>query len=197
MNDLKQIYRNCLLQDAVSLSDDTKEKQRRDKLFQFQKTLRKCEYLFNMSRRKAHFSPLYHAFYSIYARYYNWKSIKYGFTIPLNVFGPGLSIAHYGTIVVAGNAKIGENCRIHEGVTIGATNGSTSAPHIGNNVFIGSGAKIIGNISIADNVAIGANACVIKSIEEASTTWAGVPARKISDKDSSSNLASGVQNYYK
>ena len=51
-------------------------------------------------------------------------SLRLGFSIPINVFGPGLAIVHYGTIVVSNGAKIGANCRIHEGVTIGATNGS-------------------------------------------------------------------------
>ena len=46
--------------------------------------------------------------------------IKLGFPIPSNVFGPGLSIAHYGTIVVSEHASIGCNCRIHVGVNIGA-----------------------------------------------------------------------------
>ena len=111
-------------------------------------------------------------------------SIKLGFTIPLNVFGPGLSIAHYGTIVVNENAKIGKNCRIHEGVTIGATNGNPKAAHIGDNVFIGSGAKIIGDIKIGNNIAIGANSVVVKDFDENNITIAGSPAKKISENGS-------------
>ena len=113
-----------------------------------------------------------------------------GFSIPKNVFDKGLAIVHYGAIVVANNAKVGANCRIHEGVTIGATNGSEKAPIIGNNVFLASGAKIIGDISIADDVAIGANAVVVKSIDEEATSWGGVPAKKISGESSRSNLCS-------
>lgn len=115
---------------------------------------------------------------------------KLGFSIPLNVFGMGLSIAHYGTIVVNNKAKIGNYCRIHEGVTIGVTAndywGDTlgGAAEIGNRVFIGSGAKIIGNVKIADGVVIGAGAVVVKDIFESNTTWAGVPAKKISDRGS-------------
>jgi serine O-acetyltransferase len=116
-------------------------------------------------------------------------SVKLGFSIPLNVFGPGLSIAHYGTIVVSDAAKVGKNCRIHEGVNIGATNGSFKAPEIGDNVFIGTGAKIIGDITIADDVAIGANAVVVKSILEKGVTYGGVPAKKISANNSHANLA--------
>ena len=105
-------------------------------------------------------------------------SLKLGFSIPINVFGPGLSIAHYGTIVVNPTARIGKNCRIHEGVTIGATNGDTRSALIGDNVFIGSGAKVIGNICIAPDVAIAANAVVVTNIQEAGTTWGGYPQKK-------------------
>ena len=86
------------------------------------------------------------------------------------------------------NAKVGKNCRIHEGVTIGATNGQSEAPILGDNVFIASGAKIIGNIKIANNVAIGANAVVVKDILEEGITVGGVPAKKISDNGSELNL---------
>lgn len=114
--------------------------------------------------------------------------MKLGFSIPINVFGPGLSIPHYGTIVVNKATQVGKNCRLHEGVNIGATNGSAAAPKIGDNVFIGSGAKIIGDISIADDVAIGANAVVVTSITEKGVTYGGVPAKKISSNNSHSNL---------
>lgn len=115
-------------------------------------------------------------------------SEKCGFTIPINKIGPGLCIPHYGTIVISGNAVIGENCKIHTGVNIGATSGKPDAKHIGNNVYIGPGAKIIGGGYIADNVVIGANAVVTGSIEEAGITVGGIPAKKISDKDSSAHL---------
>ena len=116
-----------------------------------------------------------------------------GFSISINSFGPGLSIAHYGTIVVGSNARIGANCRIHVGVTIGATNDEKDATIIGDNVYIGTGAKIIGKIKIADNVAIGANAVVVKDILEPGITVGGVPAKKISCNDSSSNLVRATE----
>lgn len=62
--------------------------------------------------------------------------------------------------------------------------GGKYAATIGDNVFIGTGAKIIGDISIANNVVIGANSVVCKSIEEPGITVAGIPAKKISEKDS-------------
>ena len=127
--------------------------------------------------------------YCWYRLLFHKYSVKLGFSIPLNVFGPGLSIAHYGTIVVHHADEIGNNCRIQEGVNIGATSGGKMAPKIGDNVFIGTGAKIIGDITVADDVAIGANAVVVRSIPEKGVTYGGVPAKKISDNNSHSNLA--------
>ena len=189
MNEYKKYYRQCIQQDGLALYADTYKKRRKDIIYRFQKMLRRNEYFYNMSKSKRCVGIVYRLIFVIYNRLYNRQEIRYGFSIPLNVFGPGLSIAHYGTIVVATNAKIGENCRIHEGVTIGATGGSDKAPVIGKNVFIGSGAKIIGEITIADNVAIGANACVVTSITEPGTSWGGVPAKKISNNDSLSNIS--------
>ena len=99
-----------------------------------------------------------------------------------NVVGPGAHIVH-GKIVVNANAKIGKNCKILSDVTIGVSGRKNqgAAPVIGNNVFIGSGARIIGNITVADDVVIGANTVVAKSITEKGITVAGIPAKKISD----------------
>lgn len=102
--------------------------------------------------------------------------LKLGFTIPINVCGPGLSLAHYGTIVISQEAVIGENCRIHVGVNIGASGGRKGAPIIGNNVYIGPGAILFGDIVIADNISIGANATVNKSFLKENVVIAGTPA---------------------
>ncbi len=156
-----------------------------DEIWKFQLSLRKLEYFIYKSSQSRLYIP-HKLFYKM--KYHN-LSIKLGFSIPVNAIGEGLSLPHYGTIVVSNKAKIGKNCRIHEGVTIGSTNGSDLAPVIGDNVFIGSGAKILGNITIADDVCIGANTVVTKSIIEHGTTWAGSPAKKISDNNSHSNLS--------
>ena len=66
---------------------------------------------------------------------------------------------------------IGKNCRIHQGVTIGSTSGSTASATVGDNVFIGANTSIIGDVHIANNVAIGANSLVVKDIDEPGTTW--------------------------
>lgn len=173
-----------LEQDKKALGIDRKKPRPiGDEIWKFQILLRKCEYYKN---KKGNFLKKI-IFMVMFYRFYRFR-LKLGFTIPLNVFGPGLSIAHYGQITVNGNAKIGKNCRIHEGVTIGATGGSNKAPILGDNVFIGTGAKIIGDIKIANNVAIGANAVIVKNILEESVTVAGIPAKKISNNDSSKLL---------
>lgn len=174
-----------LAQDAKMLARPSKKPRYiHDDMWTYQILMRKCEYYQNCKNL------------GIYKIWLKFLKLRYsrigrirGFEIPFNTFGPGFAIAHCGSIVVNGNAKIGKNCRIHEGTTIG-TNGfaSKAAPQIGDNVFIASGAKIIGCITIADNVTIGANAVVVKSINEPGTTWGGVPAKKLSDKSSEKYL---------
>ena len=183
----KDDLNHYLLQDAIALRCTRKRpKLFGDEVWKYQIILRKTEYYTNTFHKSKKYLLFHYIWYKLKL---HKLSVKLGFSIPINVFGPGLSIAHYGTIVVNSAAKIGKNCRIHEGVNIGATNGSASAPQIGDNVFIGTGAKIIGDISIADDVAIGANAVVIKSITESGVTYGGVPAKKISSNNSHSNLA--------
>lgn len=84
---------------------------------------------------------------------------------------------HLNGIIISHYAKIGKNCTIHQQVTIAQDENNKSAT-IGDNVFIGAGAKIIGNVTIGDNVRIGANAVVIKDIPP-NCTAVGVPARII------------------
>ena len=93
-------------------------------------------------------------------------------------------------IVVAIDAKkIGQNCTVNQCVSIGADySGPTGKkPVLGDNVFVGSGAKILGNVVIGDNVVIAANALVLKSVPD-NCTVSGVPARIISRQNTSSYL---------
>lgn len=97
--------------------------------------------------------------------------------------GKGTQFWHRGLgCVVHFNAEIGENCKIFPNVMIGASgyNGKidVDAPKIGNNVFIGTGAIILGGIHIGDNAIIGANAVVLHDVHE-NTKVVGVPAREI------------------
>ncbi len=153
-------------------------------VWKFQRLLRKIEFLRNCGKdRLSRISYLY--------TWYDFQklSVTLGFTIPPNVFGPGLSIAHRGTIVVHEASKVGENCRINHGVTIGGgllkrAIAPNDSPSIGNNVFIGAGAVIVGGITIADGIAIGANSYVNSSFLEPNITIAGCPAKKVSSKSS-------------
>ncbi|WP_382411131.1 serine O-acetyltransferase [Glaciecola siphonariae] len=139
----------------------------------FHRRLRRLEYFLNTKRGK---------FWKIIIKIekYRFKKIskKLGFSIPPNVFGPGLCIPHYGTIVVNRKVRIGENCKIHTCTNIGADfNDPDSFPTLGNNCYIGPGAKLFGNIKIADGVKIGANAVVNKSCEVEGAVLLGVPAK--------------------
>lgn len=138
-----------------------------DKIWKYQRALRRLEYVENTQK--------FICIRLICKLYFRYLSTKLGFSIPINCFGPGLSIAHYGTIVVNEKVKVGANCRIHVCVNIGA--GNKSAPILGNNVYIGPGAKIFGDIIIGNNVKIGANAVVNKSFVNDNIIIAGVPAK--------------------
>ena len=112
---------------------------------------------------------------------------RLGFEIPRGVFGPGLSIAHHGTITVNGEARVGCNCRIDTQTTIADVRGRT--PVLGDNVYVGSGARIVGGVRVGDEVAIGANAVVVEDVPDR-VTVGGVPARVISRNGSRGVLQS-------
>jgi serine O-acetyltransferase len=162
----------------------TKLRDLTNEILRFEIRLRKLEYVLNCSRSKL----------LVYWRKFLYRkiSIRLGFSIPPNTFGPGLSIAHRGTIVVNGGARIGANCRIHVCVNIGTEAGkSDSAPIIGDNCYIGPGAKIFGPIEIGSGSVIGANAVVNKSFPEGNQTLGGIPAKVISSKSSEGLLIKG------
>ncbi|WP_100611538.1 serine O-acetyltransferase [Confluentibacter lentus] len=144
----------------------------------FQKRLRKLEYLKNC--RKDLWAKAYYVFLKIRFRK---LGIRLGFSIPENVFGPGLSIAHYGTIVVNSKAKVGKNCRIHVCTNIGASGGNPKVPIIGDNVYIAPGVKIYGDIEIGNNIAIAPNSSVNKTFLEPNVLIAGSPAKIIKKID--------------
>jgi serine O-acetyltransferase len=92
--------------------------------------------------------------------------------------GKGLFIDHGMGVVVGETAIIGDNVLLYQGVTLGGTGLEKGKRHptIGNNVVIGGGAKVLGNITVGDNSYIGANAVVIKDVPPNSTV-VGVPGR--------------------
>ena len=109
-------------------------------------------------------------------------SVRLGFSIPLNVFGPGLGIAHYGTIVVNPNCRIGAFCRIHANTNLGASAGHKEAPCLGDRCYIGPGAILFGDILIANDRTIGANATVSHSCEKEHVVLAGTPAKIVKEE---------------
>jgi serine O-acetyltransferase len=113
--------------------------------------------------------------------WYRKLSFKFGIQIPYYAdIGGGFKINHYSGIVISGDVHIGENFNIRNNTTIGKSNGKV--PRIGNNVTVGSGAIIIGGITIGDNVTIGAGSVCTKDIKD-NVIVAGNPARVIEDND--------------
>jgi len=93
--------------------------------------------------------------------------------------GKGTSFGYGGiAVVIHKRAIIGENCVIGTGVTIGGRSKSEGVPIIGDDVYMATGAKILGSITVGDNVVIGANAVVIDDVPSGCIV-AGVPARII------------------
>lgn len=113
----------------------------------------------------------------LYKFLYKGIQIVTGIELPCEaVIGRNFVIDHFGGIVISGYARFGDNCRIRNGVVVGLKNvDDPCAPSIGNNVDIGAGAKILGNIIVGDNVFIGANAVVLKDVPSNSIA-VGVPA---------------------
>ncbi|MCY8353006.1 serine acetyltransferase [Bacillus haynesii] len=169
---------------ALGISSRKRPKWFGDDIWKYQIALRKHEYYTNVNSK---------VFKHVYRYLHKKRGLKLGFDIPVNVFGPGLRINHYGLLIVNSNAKIGANCDIHQGVNIGQNHAHHDVPTIGDNVWIGPGAKLFGSIHIADGISIGANAVVNKSFTEENITIAGVPAKKIKEAPSTRDRKQAVQ----
>lgn len=182
INNKKELvyYLEC---DRVALGKSTsKPKLFGDEVWKFQICMRKMEY----------YSKIGGVLKWYYRFKYHQLSVKLGFSIPYNIIGPGLAIVHYGTIIISSGAHIGRNCRIHADVNIGANGGETTSANIGDNVYIGPGAKIIGAVKIGENSVIGANAVVTEDVP-ACVTVGGVPAKIISKNSSSKHLIKATE----
>lgn len=186
----KKTYQYYLEQDRIALEKGTPNLNKNTSflsgiyfldsdIWKFQKCLRKVEYLYNVKRK----NPFYRINKIMTVAKFKKLSVKLGFTIPPNVFGPGLRIVHRGTIVVNGNCKIGANCTIHVGVNIGAQLGtSDKVPVLGDYIYIAPGAKLFGAIELASGSVIGANAVVNKSFLKENSVLVGAPARLINSE---------------
>ncbi|MBI5874105.1 MAG: serine acetyltransferase [Candidatus Omnitrophica bacterium] len=106
--------------------------------------------------------------------------ITTGICIPFSAeIGEGFYVGHFGGIILNGGVKMGKNCSLGTGVVIGTRGlGGQGVPLIGDNVYIGVGAKILGEVKIGNNVRIGANAVVLSDVPD-NATAVGIPARII------------------
>ena len=134
-------------------------------------------YRFGRWRYSVHPKALRKLFSCFYWILFKIVQITTGIELPCEVeIGDNFVIDHFGGIVISGYAKFGTNCRIRNGVVVGVRRtGEKAAPIIGDNVDIGSGAKLLGAIRIGDNVVIGANAVVLSDVPSNSIAI-GVPA---------------------
>ena len=108
-------------------------------------------------------------------RFFTGVEIHPGATI-----GRGLLIDHGSGVVIGETAVVGDNCTIYQGVTLGGTGKDIGKRHptVGNNVMIGSGAKVLGPFTVGDNAKIAAGAVVLNAVPEGATA-VGVPAKII------------------
>lgn len=144
-------------------------------IYKYIKTLRYVEYHQNNKNKLR---------YLYYFLKYKRLCFKLSIDIKPNNLGPGFRLMHLGSLVrIKKNCTIGKNCTILPGVVIGnkKLKGDDSWVIIGDNCYIGLGAKIFGDIKIGNNVTIGANAVVTKDIPD-NATVGGIPAKIINIK---------------
>jgi serine O-acetyltransferase len=139
--------------------------------------MRLCAYL-----RGARPRPVYRPLELVSKLWLRRLRHAYGIDVPASTrVGPGLYINHPGGIVVHNQATIGANCNLSHGVTLGESNRGPRKgfPVVGDGVYIGPGAKLVGAVHVGDDVAVGAN-CVVTSDVPDHAVVAGVPGRVIS-----------------
>ena len=110
------------------------------------------------------------------------QQIRFGIGISYKTkIGPGLYIGHQGGIVINEQVVIGKNCNLSQQVTIGVSRRGERAgvPTIGDNVYLGPGAKIFGQIQVGNDAAIGANCVVTRDVPDNGVA-VGIPAKVIS-----------------
>jgi len=148
-----------------------------DEVWKYEIALRHREYFLNQDR------GLLNKLLSYWWTFvHHRKSVRLGIQVPPNTCGAGLHINHHGLLIISCSAKIGKYLNVHQGVNIGENIEPGIAPVIGDNVFIGPGVKIFGDVVIADNIAIAAGSVVTKSFLQPGVTIGGVPAQVLNDK---------------
>jgi serine O-acetyltransferase len=110
-----------------------------------------------------------------------WIEMRTGISLPASArIGKGLYIGHFGEIFIHPQCVIGDNFSVGQGVTIGTRGrGGGEVPVIGDDVYVGVGAKVLGGILLGDGAAVGANAVVLCDVPPGGTA-VGVPAKVLS-----------------
>lgn len=142
--------------------------------FRFTYILRKCQYYKNKNK-------LIYIFFKFLKRKYKFK---YGYEIPDEVIiGKGVHIYHLGHIIINPSAEIGDYFTVNDSVTIGQTyrGSKKGVPKLGDKVWVGSNAVIVGNVTIGDNVLIAPNAYINFDVPNDSIVI-GNPAKIIHDE---------------
>ena len=138
-----------------------------DYIMKYLRTLRKVEYFSNTGGRLQYF----------YKAKQQRLGRRLGFSIAKNVFGYGLVIPHWGTIVVGDGNTIGNYAVLHTSICITA-----GTKKIGDGFYCSTGAKILNSVELGNNVTVGANAVVTRDFE-ANSLLMGIPAEKKRDAD--------------
>ncbi len=101
-----------------------------------------------------------------------------GISIPTSVrIGKGCSIGHFGGIILHSDVVMGEDCSLRPGVILETRGlGQRGAPHLGDHVYVGVGAKILGPVRIGHHAKIGANVVVLRNVPDCATA-VGIPAK--------------------
>lgn len=178
-------YKYLLLSDLYRLTGDAKATSLlrhaiAGEAFKYIFWMRTCRYTRNHSVLKFVLFPIARLML-------NRLTYRLGLAIPYRTdIGSGFYIGHFGGIVVNGQCVIGKNCNLSHGVTLGQANRGSKRgfPVIGDNVYIGPGAKIVGAVTVGDNAAIGAN-CVVTNDVPPNAVVVGIPGRVISETEGS------------
>lgn len=94
--------------------------------------------------------------------------------------GPGLRLPHPMGLIIAPNVTVGPDCDMYADVRLVLAHGAKQGPQIGRHVFLGDGAKVVGNVKVGDHAVIGVSSVVTKDIP-ANATAVGIPAKVISE----------------
>lgn len=141
-------------------------------LYRYIRLLRYAEYHYNNRRNIVH-----KCMCGLYRRRKNILGRKLGIEMCETTFDTGLLIYHSGNIVVNGGSRIGKNCKLHGDNCVGNNGITLDTPVLGDNIRLGVGAKVIGDVTLADNITVAAGAVVIHSCLIPGAVLAGVPAK--------------------